>query len=354
MKYIVYKTTCLVNNKIYVGVHKTENPEIFDGYLGNSLWINKTDKIKNPQYAFHFAVKKYGINNFKRDVLYVFDTAEEAYQKESEIVNLKFIESDKTYNVALGGKGNIKLPKTVYQFDLSGNLLNTFEYGVIDAAKSIDGTWTCIQDAIKFKHKSYGFLWSFDMIIDLHEYNIVNINSYYIYDSDGNYIQEFSTAKECIEFLQTNSANLTRSVKTQTKVSGYFISTEKLDKFQVTVSKVSEKLNRYSLSGEYIDSFKTIKEAKEKLGLNLSSISTAIKMNRSCNGFRWTRTNNPTPFIEVPCVNNSPKEVEMYDKSGTLIKVFKTVSEASKEYPGCRSVLRGNSKTSHGFIFKYK
>lgn len=39
MKYIVYLTTNLVNRKIYVGVHKTENPDIFDGYLGNGLTI---------------------------------------------------------------------------------------------------------------------------------------------------------------------------------------------------------------------------------------------------------------------------------------------------------------------------
>ena len=32
MKYIVYKTTCLVNNKIYIGVHQTYNPDIFDGF----------------------------------------------------------------------------------------------------------------------------------------------------------------------------------------------------------------------------------------------------------------------------------------------------------------------------------
>lgn len=39
MKYIVYLTTNLINRKIYVGVHKTENPDIFDGYLGNGLTI---------------------------------------------------------------------------------------------------------------------------------------------------------------------------------------------------------------------------------------------------------------------------------------------------------------------------
>lgn len=33
MNYIVYKTTNLINGKIYVGVHRT-NPDIFDGYIG--------------------------------------------------------------------------------------------------------------------------------------------------------------------------------------------------------------------------------------------------------------------------------------------------------------------------------
>lgn len=32
MKYIVYLTTNIVNNKIYVGVHGTKDPTVFDGY----------------------------------------------------------------------------------------------------------------------------------------------------------------------------------------------------------------------------------------------------------------------------------------------------------------------------------
>lgn len=33
-KWIVYCTTCSVNNKIYIGVHKTLDPYKFDGYIG--------------------------------------------------------------------------------------------------------------------------------------------------------------------------------------------------------------------------------------------------------------------------------------------------------------------------------
>ena len=38
-EYIVYMTINLVNNKIYIGVHKT-NLEFFDGYLGNGVYLN--------------------------------------------------------------------------------------------------------------------------------------------------------------------------------------------------------------------------------------------------------------------------------------------------------------------------
>lgn len=48
MKYIVYKTTCLVNDKIYVGVHQTQDPNKFDGYLGRGFYKNHTKYLKNP------------------------------------------------------------------------------------------------------------------------------------------------------------------------------------------------------------------------------------------------------------------------------------------------------------------
>ena len=71
MTYTVYKTTNLVNGKFYIGVHKTENPN--DEYLGSGKLIKAS-------------VAKYGENNFRKEVLFEFETAKEAFKKEEELV----------------------------------------------------------------------------------------------------------------------------------------------------------------------------------------------------------------------------------------------------------------------------
>ena len=93
MKYIVYKTTCLINNKIYIGVHKTEDPKIFDGYLGRGHFIGGTHYLRFPESPLHYAIIKYGELNFNREILHTFETEELAYEKESQIVDEKFINS---------------------------------------------------------------------------------------------------------------------------------------------------------------------------------------------------------------------------------------------------------------------
>lgn len=294
MKYIIYKTTCLVNNKIYIGVHGTENPNIFDGYLGKGFFINKTHYLEYPIAPLHYAIKKYGVSNFKRDILYIFDTEEEAYEKEASIVTEEFINSDKTYNVSIGGKVKSKPTLPVHQFNTNGELVKTYS-SVLEASKIINRNISNIYAAITDKGLCVDTLWSHNSVIEISDYNINTSNAYYLYNVNGFLEEKFNTPSEVIYFLNANITNK----ETKNKIFGYFITTEKYDKLQITVTKNVEKLNRYTLNGIYIDSFSTIKEAKEKLGLKLNNISAAIKLGKSCNGFKWTRGDNPSTTLNI-------------------------------------------------------
>ena len=71
MKWIVYQTICTVNNKIYIGVHGTTDPDVFDGYIGNGIKIGNS--LNTPKTIFQKALKKYGYSSFERKTLFVFD-----------------------------------------------------------------------------------------------------------------------------------------------------------------------------------------------------------------------------------------------------------------------------------------
>lgn len=87
-KYYIYKTTNNVNGKYYIGFHKTSNPN--DGYMGSGSLLKR-------------AIEKYGIEHFSKEILYAFDTQEEAEAKERELVNREFVDRDDNYNVSIGG-----------------------------------------------------------------------------------------------------------------------------------------------------------------------------------------------------------------------------------------------------------
>lgn len=88
--FTVYKITNLINLKYYIGVHKTDNP--YDNYMGSG------PAIKN-------AIKKYGIDSFKKEILFLYHDEISAYEKEKELLNDVW-ELSECYNMASGGIGS--------------------------------------------------------------------------------------------------------------------------------------------------------------------------------------------------------------------------------------------------------
>ena len=87
--WILYQTVNLQNNKIYIGVHKTKNPYEFDGYIGCGVYITQPNSYIYSKTKFQAAVKKYGVNSFKRTVIKIFTNEDIVFQK---IIDLIFKE----------------------------------------------------------------------------------------------------------------------------------------------------------------------------------------------------------------------------------------------------------------------
>jgi len=56
------------------------------------------------KYLKH-AQEKHGLENFTKEILFVFNTPEQMYNKEAEIVNEDFLAEENTYNLKAGGFG---------------------------------------------------------------------------------------------------------------------------------------------------------------------------------------------------------------------------------------------------------
>lgn len=90
MFYTIYIITNKINGRIYIGKHQTR--DLNDGYMGSGKHLKRSQK-------------KYGIDNFEKEILFQFDNEVDMNVKEAELVTEEFCLREDTYNICPGGKG---------------------------------------------------------------------------------------------------------------------------------------------------------------------------------------------------------------------------------------------------------
>lgn len=361
MKYIVYQTTNLINNKIYIGVHMTENPDIWDFYLGDGCFANKPSSYLNKTQPFPKALTKYGVNNFKRDVLRIFDTEQEALKLEALIVNEDFIKRKDTYNITLGGGKPPINYDIVYQYDLNGNLIKSWE-----SVKSIIDFYNChkdqIGDCVREKRSFQNSFWSKEKysILDITQYRLTEYTTKVkVYDKNRNFLNCFNSLSEAGNFYNEDPQLISGAIREKHLLHNkyyinYYEDISILDR-QLNYTNTTKVYQYNKNTGEFIKEYNSVKEAALDVGYKThSGLIKAIKENKIAKNYRWSYSKvdnilKETIQIEIP---NKPKQIEQLDLNGNTIKIW-DIAECRKQYPNCIKVCRGVREKAYGYRWKY-
>ena len=258
----IYKITNLINGKIYIG--KTT-------YTIKCRWQQHVSASKtNPDkqdynYLLHKAIRKYGENNFSvetleevpegqnlssREIYWIDFYKSCVLEEENNGYNMTYggegvskINKQEIYNLWNDGLGSVKISKLtghsissikkildtfskyskeidfarntgkiVHQFNEKGELLNSFP-SITNAAKSVNVDPSVINKCCHGqKQSAAGFFWSFDPTKKFSPRHLTTWKSYKVgkYTLEGEFICEYPSLKAAIESLNKKQ---TRCIK---------------------------------------------------------------------------------------------------------------------------------------------
>ena len=239
MKYIVYLTINTKNRKIYIGVHKTEDPHKFDGYIGNGISTGKEKLLEQSIFPFHAAVRKYGYESFERITLGIYNTPEEAYIEESRLVTREFLNRNDVYNAKCGGLGG-RSSTIILQYTQDGKFIK--EWGsVYEVYEYFDKKYNSrISKCLSGEDKHYmGFQWKYyredyPLVIEAVEGLLVKVVQYDIY---GNIIKVHDSLSDAARSVNGSYSGLRCSTQSRKLYAGY--------QWRIPIGTILEKIQEY-------------------------------------------------------------------------------------------------------------
>ena len=204
---IIYCTTNLINGKKYIGKEVTPTKH----YKGSGKILKQ-------------AIKKYGKDNFKKEILAT--TNDIKFLSELEEYYIDYYganKSDLFYNITKGGNGGITHNQDckkvkVYQFDLNRNLIK--EWGSAgEAAKAIKINRSKIVTKCKDGGSYKDFLWSYNSIYSPKTVNPHVGKEIRQLNLDGTVVKIWRYLQEIQNVCSFDKGNILRCLKGNLKTS---------------------------------------------------------------------------------------------------------------------------------------
>jgi group I intron endonuclease len=211
----IYKITNTTNNKCYIG----QSRDI------EARWAKHLSAYKSsPDWELYRAFKKYGISAFKFEVIEECSIEE---LNEREIYWITQYDSfNNGYNMTLGGEAcNGTNDKTVYQYDLSGQLIKEYK-SAHDAARENNIQFTNICKVCRGERKTAGgFGWSYVKAESIEPIKTKRLGDGTVlqFTKEGEFVAEYSSAKEARRKTGINDTTIGLVCKGKGKTAGGFV-----------------------------------------------------------------------------------------------------------------------------------
>ena len=267
---------------------------------------------------------------------------------------------DKNY---IAKKKKRKNCKTVYQYDLDGNLIKIWE-SLTEIEKNLGYTKNSISGCCLGKVlSSHGYIWSYEKRDNI-VYNNKNIQKQkkvYQFSKNMVFIREWNSLETIENSLGYDRSAISACCRCVNKTAYGYIwrYEENLDKEISLVSAQAKKVLQLDKNYNIVAKYNSLSEAQRVTGINNISACCTRKYKTS-GGYIWIYEEDYSNFDIIEHMKNCThiKEVDKYDLDMNYLETFKSVTEAANSvngYTGRISMCcKGKVKNVYGFIWKYK
>lgn len=358
----VYLHTNKINGKYYVGITSKSVNERWQnghGYCGQ---------------IFYRAIKKYGWNNFEHEIIAEHLTKDEASEMEKALIS-KLNSTKNGYNISPGGLNQPSTEtRSIYQFDIHGNLIDEYPSIVEASTKSGIPSPNIICSCTGKVSRARKYIWKYkDEIPDVEEFKkSIDISIYehlepiYQFDMNQNFIKEYSSAAEASHINpKWYSNSILDSCRGKYKYSCGYIWRFKKDIPDIEIFKQTpidftrktykgKPVCQYDLNGNLINEYSSTREAADVLNCDIHTITYACSgRTKTGKGYMWKYKDENT-IIQ----SKQRKCVLQFNLNGELLNEFPSVQKASEQYgyavSSITSACNGSSKSCGGYIWRYK